>query len=120
MENKGLSEESMKNKIEENKDSDSREKNLSKTGEGILIRLSSALKTAQIYEPNNLTFLRQINLLFTTVTDALKDENEVMFQLRENTLFFNSVRVKFDFSNYHSFKFLVDHIRDKDIVLLSF
>lgn len=105
---------------EAKKSINSKGKTLSKIGEEILLRFSSALKTSQIYEPNNLTFLRQINLFFTLVEDALKKEGEVLFQIRESTIFFNTVRVKFDFSNYQSFKFLADELSNKEIGLVSF
>ncbi len=94
-------------------------KSLSKMLEEIFIRLSSAMKVAQIYEPNNLTFIRQINLLFNLIQNILKKERKAVFQFRENTLFFNSARVKFDFSSYHNFKFLADEFREKEIGTLG-
>jgi len=94
-------------------------KSLSKILEEIFIRLSSAMKVAQIYEPNNLTFIRQINLLFNLIQDILKKERKAVFQFRESTLFFNSARVKFDFSSYHNFKFLADEFREKEIGTLG-
>jgi len=95
-------------------------KSLSKIIEEIFIRLSSAMKVAQIYEPNNLTFIRQINLLFNLIQNILKKEGKAVFQFRENTLFFNTARVKFDFSSYHNFKFLADEFREKEIGTLGF
>jgi len=95
-------------------------KSLSKIIEEIFIRLSSAMKVAQIYEPNNLTFIRQINLLFNLIQNILKKEGKAVFQFRENTLFFNTTRVKFDFSSYHNFKFLADEFREKEIGTLGF
>ncbi len=96
------------------------EKSLSKIIEEIFIRLSSAMKVAQIYEPNNLTFIRQINLLFNLIQNILEKEGKAVFQFRENTLFFNTARVKFDFSSYHNFKFLADEFRVKEIETLGF
>jgi HD-GYP domain-containing protein (c-di-GMP phosphodiesterase class II) len=95
-------------------------KSLAKIIEEIFIRLSSAMKVAQIYEPNNLTFIRQINLLFNLIQNILKKEGKAVFQFRENTLFFNNSRVKFDFSSYHNFKFLADEFREKEIGTLGF
>jgi hypothetical protein len=59
-----------KDYIEEDK------KSLSKIIEEIFIRFSSAMKVAQIYEPNNLTFIRQINLLFNLIQNILKKEGK--------------------------------------------
>jgi HD-GYP domain-containing protein (c-di-GMP phosphodiesterase class II) len=95
-------------------------KSLAKIIEEIFIRLSSAMKVAQIYEPNNLTFIRQLNLLFNLIQNIISKEGKAVFQFRENTLFFNNSRVKFDFSSYHNFKFLADEFRVKEIGTLGF
>ena len=94
--------------------------NLAKKGQDILVRLTSAMKTAQIYEPNNLTLIKQVNVLFMLIQDALQNESEAKIQLRESTLFFNSVRIKYDFSSYESFKFLSDEFKQKEIGVISF
>ena len=99
---------------------ESEKKSLAKIIEDIFIRFSSALRTAQIYEPNNLTFIRQVNLLFNLVQNVLKNEGKAHFQFRANTLFFNTVRVKFDFLSYHNFKFLADIFKDREIGTLGF
>ncbi len=99
---------------------DSEKASLSKTIEDVFVRFSSALKTAQIYAPNNLTFVNQNNLLFSLIQNILTSEGEALFQFRENTLFFNSVRVKFDFSSYHRFKFLAEGFRKKGIEKICF
>lgn len=95
-------------------------KSVSKMIEDIFIRLSSTMKVAQIYEPNNLTFINQINLLFNLIQDILKKEGKAVFQFREYTLFFNTSRVKFDFRSYHNFKFLADEFKEKEIGTLGF
>ncbi len=95
-------------------------KSLAKKIEEIFIRLSSTMKVAQIYEPNNLTFIRQFDLLFNLIRNILKKEGKAVFQFREHTLFFNNSRVKFDFSSYHNFKFLADEFREKEIGVLGF
>jgi len=94
--------------------------NLAKKGQDILVRLTSSMKTAQIYEPNNLTLIKQVNVLFTFIQDALHNESEAKLQLRENTLFFNSVRIKYDFATYESFKFLAAEFKKKEIGIISF
>ncbi|MCJ7581997.1 MAG: HD-GYP domain-containing protein [Candidatus Aminicenantes bacterium] len=94
--------------------------NLAKKGQDILVRITSSMKTAQIYEANNLTLINQINVLFMFIQDALQNESEARLQLRENTLFFNSVRIKFDFATYESSKFLAAEFKKKEIGVLSF
>ncbi|NIO49578.1 MAG: HD domain-containing protein [Candidatus Aminicenantes bacterium] len=78
------------------------------------------MKVAQIYEPNNLTFIRHLNLLFNLIQNILKSEKKAVFQFRQNTLFFNTDIVKFDFRSYHNFKFLADEFRKKEIGTLGF
>ena len=94
--------------------------NLAKKGQDILVRLTSSMKTAQIYEVNNLTLINQVNVLFMFIQEALQIESEARLQLRENTLFFNSVRIKYDFASYESFKFLSAEFKKKEIGVLSF
>ena len=95
-------------------------KSIAKLIEEIFIRLSSAMKVAQIYEPNNLTFIKQLNLLFNLIQNILKKEGKAIFQFRENTLFFNTARVKFNFRSYHNFRFLAHEFREKEIGTLGF
>jgi len=99
---------------------ESDKKTLTKIINEIFIRFSSAMKTAQIYEPNNLTFIRQLDLLFSLIQNILKNEGKALFQFRANTLFFNNVRVKFDVQSYYNFKFLADIFREKEIGTLGF
>ncbi len=94
--------------------------NLAKKGQDILVRLTSSMRTAQIYEPNNETLIKQVNVLFTFIQDALQNESEAKLQLRENTLFFNSVRIKYDFATHESFKFFAAEFKKKEIGILSF
>jgi len=93
---------------------------LAKKGQDILVRLTSSIKTAQIYEVNNLTLINQVNVLFMFIQDALQNEREARLQLRENTLFFNSVRIKYDFATYESFKFLAAEFKKRKIGVMSF
>ena len=99
---------------------DSTKESLAKKGQDILIRLTSSLRTAQIFEPNNSTLIRQVSILFTFIQDSLQNEGEAILQLRENTLFFNSVRIKFDFSTYEHFKFFATELKKKEIGALIF
>lgn len=95
-------------------------KALSKRIEEIFLRFSSALKTAQIYELNNLTFIEQISSLFSLIEEIFAKEGRALFQFQENTLFFNNSRIKFDLAGFHNFKFLVDEFRKKEIGTIVF
>lgn len=100
--------------------SDSAQREISRTVEEIFIRFSSAWKTAQIYEPNNLTFIKQVEPLFGLIQNILNTQLKAVFYFRDNTLFFNTVRVKFDFFSYQNFKFLADEFRKKEIGTIGF
>lgn len=99
---------------------DSEKAILSRTIEEVFVHFSSAMKTAKIYAPNSLTFVNQNNLLFSLIQNILTSEGEALFQFRENTLFFNSVRVHFDFSSYYRFKFLAEGFKKKEIEKINF
>lgn len=88
--------------------------------ENIISKLSAGIKTAQIYESNNLTFLKQANILYELIDDLLKKEGEAILLHRDNIFFINSVRVKVSFSSYHNQKFLSDELDRRAIGLISF
>ncbi len=93
---------------------------LSKTINEIFIRFSSALRTAQIYEPNNQTFIGHIHSLFSLLENILSQEGSALFQFQENTLFFNNTRIKFDLVSYNNFKFLADEFMENEIGTIGF
>lgn len=81
----------------------------------IIIRLNVVWKSARIYEPNNLLFLRQAGFLFDLLRKAIALWDEAHLTARSSSLFFNNLRLKFGFSNYHFFKFLLQEFRKKGI-----
>jgi HD-GYP domain-containing protein (c-di-GMP phosphodiesterase class II) len=95
-------------------------KALFKTIDAVFVRFASALRTAQIFKSNNITYIKQVNLLFALIQNILRDENEAMFEFRESSLFFNTIRVKFDFLSYNFFKILSDEFREKEIGTIGF
>lgn len=104
----------------EPKNSHSDEKRVARDGIDVLLHLSIVVKTAKIYEPNNLIFLNQIKELFSMIQDILKAEGDVSFVLRENTLYFLGTKVRFGFSNYNLFRFISSQFLKREISLLSF
>jgi len=93
---------------------------LSKTVEEIFTRLSSIVRTAQIYEPNNVAFVQQIKPLILSIKDILKSLGRAFFLFRGNTLFFNTIRVKVDFNSYQKFKFLVNLFKKREVEAIGF
>lgn len=90
-------------------------KTLSKTIDEIFIRFSSALRTVQIYEPNNQTFIGHIHSLFALLENIISQEGGASFRFQENMLFFNNIRIKFDLFSYNNFRFMADEFREKNI-----
>jgi putative nucleotidyltransferase with HDIG domain len=86
----------------------------------MVIRLNVILKSARIYEPNNLIFSRQVGLLHGLVQAALGQFGAACFTVRAGTLFFNNLRLKFGYANYHFFKFLTEELRRREIGGLRF
>ncbi len=109
-----------KDKKELNKPSLFANKVNSKRIENIFIRFASALKTAQIYELNNLTFIEHISSLYSSIEEIFTEEGRALFQFQENTLFFNNSRIKFDLVSFHNFKFLADEFKKKEIGTIGF
>jgi len=99
---------------------DEKQKTLSKIGEQLLIRISSTLKTAQVFEPNNITLIQQLNILYASLEGILAKEAEAVIQITKNTLFFNSVRIKFDFSTFAHFKLMREEFNAKQIGTVNF
>ncbi len=86
----------------------------------ILWRFHAVLKIAKVYDFNNLNVQDQIGILYTSLQDALDREGEIVLRLRQNSLFVNGVRVKFDYSNYHVYKFLSNEFRTREIAAVAF
>ncbi len=95
-------------------------KTLSKTIEELFLRITSTLKLAQIFEPNNEAFIRQLKPLFFLIQSMLKNLGKAILQFRGNALFFNAIRIKIDFHSYQRFKFLVSEFKDNEIEAIGF
>ncbi|MGB7294415.1 MAG: HD domain-containing phosphohydrolase, partial [Candidatus Aminicenantales bacterium] len=86
----------------------------------MITRLNVILKGARIYEPNNLLFLRQVSRLLTLLRKALEEYGEASLAVRGSTLFFNNVRLKYGFSDYHFFKFVQEEFQKKQLGRITF
>lgn len=86
----------------------------------MVVRLNVILKSARIYEPNNLLFRQQITLFLELIRKALAEAGEASFTTRGGTLFFNNIRLKYGFSNYYFFKFVLDELRQNQVGGIKF
>lgn len=81
----------------------------------MVVRMNIILKSARIYAPNNLLFQHQITLFLELVKKALAEAGEASFTTRPGALFFNNIRLKYGFINYHFFKFVLEEFQRKQI-----
>ena len=86
----------------------------------ILVRFHAVLKIAKVYEFNNQIVQDQIHLLYESLHDAIEREGEIVLRLRQNSIFLNAVRVKFDYSIYHVYKFLSNELRARELAAIAF
>jgi HD-GYP domain-containing protein (c-di-GMP phosphodiesterase class II) len=73
-----------------------------------------------VYDFNNQIVQEQIQHLYDGLNAALEKEGEVVLRRRENSIYINGVRVKFDYSNYHIYKFLSNEFQAKEIAAIAF
>jgi putative nucleotidyltransferase with HDIG domain len=86
----------------------------------IFFRYHAVLKVARVYDLNNQIVQEQIQHLYDGLSSALEKEGEVVLRRRENSLYVNGVRVKFDYSNYHIYKFVSSEFQAKGIAAIAF
>jgi HD-GYP domain-containing protein (c-di-GMP phosphodiesterase class II) len=86
----------------------------------ILLRYHAVLKVARVYELNNQIVQEQIQHLYDGLSAALEKEGEVVLRRRENSLYINGVRIKFDYANYHIYKFISNEFQAKEIAAIAF
>lgn len=86
----------------------------------MVVRLNVILKSARIYAPNNLLFQNQVALFRDLIHTGLAEAGEAAFTMRAGTLFFNNIRLKYGFANYHFFKFVLEEFKKKQLGGLRF
>jgi HD-GYP domain-containing protein (c-di-GMP phosphodiesterase class II) len=80
-------------------------------GRNLVYQLYASLKTAQIYERSNLTYVKQSESLFDLVKNLLEKEERIILSSKEGYLFLNETRLKFGFEGYISSKFILEIFR---------
>jgi HD-GYP domain-containing protein (c-di-GMP phosphodiesterase class II) len=85
----------------------------------ILLRWHAVLKVARVYDFNNQIVQEQIQQLYAGLSDVLGREGEVVLRRRENAIYINGIRVKFDYSNYHIYKFLAGEFQSREIAAIA-
>jgi len=84
-------------------------------GKILVNQLYVTFKTAQIYEQNNLAFLKQSQNLARVVEKILDQNQQLYLQLKNGYLFLNDTRLKFDFAGYIGNKFFIEEMQRTQI-----
>ncbi len=95
-------------------------KTLAKAIDDVFLHFASALRTAQIFEPNNISFVQQVQPLYAAIQNLIQNLGKAVLLFRANALFFNTIRIKIDFHSYQRFKFLVNEFKQREIEAIGF
>ena len=77
----------------------------------VFVNFHVAYKQARVYEQNNVQFQERIHLLFATLDNVLRTGNEVQIRIIQDSVFLNRIRLKFDFSNFHVYRFILEEFQ---------
>jgi HD-GYP domain-containing protein (c-di-GMP phosphodiesterase class II) len=80
-------------------------------GKNLVYQLYVSIRTAQIYDRANLTYVKQSESLFDLVKNLLEKEEKIILNSKEGYLFLNDTRLKFSFEGYVSSKFILEIFR---------
>jgi HD-GYP domain-containing protein (c-di-GMP phosphodiesterase class II) len=80
-------------------------------GRNLVYQFYVSIKTAQLYERSNLTYVKQSENLFDLVKSLLEEEEKIILNSKEGYLFLNEARLKFSFEGYISSKFILEIFR---------
>lgn len=80
-------------------------------GRNLVYQLYVSIKTAQLYERSNLTYVKQSENLFDLVKRLLEKEERIILSSKEGYLFLNETRLKFSFEGYLSSRFILETFR---------
>ena len=86
----------------------------------VFINFHVAYRQARVYEKNNVQFQKRIRLLFDTFQKILRTGEEVQIRIVQDSVFLNRIRLKFDFSNFHVYRFILEEFKNWRIGTASF
>jgi HD-GYP domain-containing protein (c-di-GMP phosphodiesterase class II) len=77
-------------------------------GKALIKQLFASLKTAQLYDQNNVMFSKQSNALMDVVNGFMEREGQIQLRFKEGYIFLNEIRLKFDVEGYSASRALLD------------
>jgi HD-GYP domain-containing protein (c-di-GMP phosphodiesterase class II) len=87
---------------------------------GVFVNFHVAYRQARVYEQNNVQFQERIRLLFDTFQKILQTGEEVQIRIVQDSVFLNQIRLKFNFSNFHVYLFILEEFKNWRIGAASF
>jgi len=95
-------------------------KTLHQTALELLTLLHILLKLSRLYHPHNINVLKPVKQFLTLLQLVLDELGEAHFKFRQSSVYFNNLRLKFGYSNYHVFKSVLQELAKRNIGVLSF
>jgi HD-GYP domain-containing protein (c-di-GMP phosphodiesterase class II) len=92
---------------------------LQKLAVNFLIRFYIVFKIIKLYSENNELIQEQVELLYDDFQKLKEASPEISIKIRQESIFFNQVRLKFSLANYPIFKFLLEEFKKREIGLMS-
>lgn len=86
----------------------------------LISQLYVTIKTAQVYEQNNLAFLKQSQNLKKVLDKLLDLAGQISIRIKDGYIFVNDLRLKFDFAGYIGNKFIIEEFNHYQIEALYF
>ena len=86
----------------------------------ILNLLYATYKVSKIYDDNNVLVKEQSSTLLKAIQNALEFYEDATYMLRQNSLYFNGIKMKFSFATYHLQQFLSEAFQKNEIGRMSF
>ncbi len=91
-----------------------------KTALEILTHLHIVLKLIMIYEPTNVGFADRLRDFGVALQEAFRTEKEIRIQLRQDALFVNRIRLKFNAANFFVCKSVLKEFLSRQIGTVTF
>jgi len=89
-------------------------------GRGLLKQLYASIKTAQIYDQNNVMFLKQSDALRDIVDKLMEREGKIQLKFKEGHIFLNEFRLKLDFDGYSASRALSEEFFEYGVESITF
>jgi len=92
---------------------------LNLSGENLIVSVAILIRTAQIYEINNATFIHQIKRVHNALRD-ITSEGIIDIEIKGNHIFINGERIKATLSSIAMYQYLINMMKEKYVKNIIF